>query len=45
MAFFKGEMSLQEIRYGLSFKRLMELIEVRSKRLIEEQKSLEKPNG
>lgn len=40
MAFFKGEMTLQDIRYGMSFKTLLELIQSRSKRMIAEQESM-----
>ena len=40
LAFFKGELSLRDIRDGMSFKRLMELIEARSKRMISEQEAI-----
>lgn len=40
LAFFKGELSFTEIKYGMSFKRLMELIEARSKRMISEQEAI-----
>ena len=42
LAFFKGELSLYDIREGMSFKRLMELIEARSKRMLAEQEELRK---
>lgn len=42
LAFFKGELSLRDIREGMSFKRLMELIEARSKRMLTEQEELRK---
>ena len=41
LTFFKGQLSLHDIRDGMSYKRLMSLIEARSKRMIEEQKALE----
>lgn len=41
LAFFKGEVSYHDIMHGMSFKRLMELIEARSKRMISEQKSIQ----
>ena len=42
LTFFKGQLTLHEILYGMSYKRLLELVEARSKRMIEEQKQLEK---
>ena len=42
LTFFKGQLTLHEIMYEMSYKRLMELVEARSKRLIEEQKQMEK---
>lgn len=45
LAFFKGEMTLTEIMEGMSFKKLMELIEARSKRMIAEQEAIKNSQG
>nr|DAJ71342.1 MAG TPA: hypothetical protein [Caudoviricetes sp.]DAP54093.1 MAG TPA: hypothetical protein [Caudoviricetes sp.] len=42
LTFFKGQLTLHEIMYEMSYKRLMELVEARSKRMLEEQKQMEK---
>lgn len=39
MALFKGELTLNEILYQFPYKRLMELVQTRQDRLIEEEKS------
>lgn len=41
LTFFKGQLSLNDILYGMSYKRLIELIEARSKRMVEEQKQMD----
>lgn len=42
LALFKGELSLNDILWGLPYKRLYELKETRERKLINENKELER---
>ena len=42
LTLFRGQLSLQEILWGLPYKRLYELKESRERKLIEENKDLER---
>lgn len=39
---FKGQLSLQDILWGMPYKRLFEIKEAREQRLMEEEKEIEK---